>query len=145
MLPFRIPVDTGSETFYLLIPLYLVIAGGVVAEAVTVVRGDGRQIPPPAGAARWLAIALSASIVLYALQTIYSTDVTRATQNIAFFIRNRLSAVPIIASPLQNAGGWNSLFTPIVSKPGRTGLRPGWPQRRFRTRPPGETGYCFPC
>jgi len=52
--------------------------------------------------------------------------------------RNRLSAVPMIASPLQTRGGWNSLFTPIVSRPGRTGLRPGWPQCGFERGRPGK-------
>jgi O-antigen ligase len=86
VLPFRIPVDTGSETSYLLIPLYLVIGAGVLAEAAALFRGDAREIGAPRGVARWLSIALAASIVLYALQATYSSDVSRAGQNIAFFL-----------------------------------------------------------
>jgi putative inorganic carbon (HCO3(-)) transporter len=86
VLPFRIPVDTGSETSYLLIPLYLVIASGVLSEVASLLNGDAREIRAPTGFARWLAIALAASIVLYALQATYSTDVSRAAQNIAFFL-----------------------------------------------------------
>jgi putative inorganic carbon (HCO3(-)) transporter len=86
VLPFRIPIDTGSETSYLLIPLYLVIGGGVLAEAAALFRGDAREIGAPSGFARWLAIALAASIVLYAVQSAYSSDVSRAAQNIAFFL-----------------------------------------------------------
>jgi putative inorganic carbon (hco3(-)) transporter len=86
VLPFRIPIDTGNETSYLLIPLYLVIGGGVLAEAAALFRGDAREIGPPSGFARWLAIALAASIVVYAVQAAYSSDVSRAAQNIAFFL-----------------------------------------------------------
>ena len=86
VLPFRIPIDTGSETSYLLIPLYLVIGGGVLAEAAALFRGGTREIGAPSGFARWLAIALAASIVLYAVQAAYSSDVSRAVQNIAFFL-----------------------------------------------------------
>jgi putative inorganic carbon (HCO3(-)) transporter len=86
VLPFRIPVDTGSETSYLLIPLYLVIGAGVIAEASALFRGDVREAGAPTGFARWLSIALATSIVLYAVQAIYSTDVSRAAQNIAFFL-----------------------------------------------------------
>jgi putative inorganic carbon (HCO3(-)) transporter len=86
VLPFRIPIDTGSETSYLLIPLYLVIGGGVLAEAVASFRGDAREIGAPSGFARWLAIALAASIVLYAVQAAYSSDISRAAQNVAFFL-----------------------------------------------------------
>ncbi|MDX6616235.1 MAG: hypothetical protein QOD60_1326, partial [Solirubrobacterales bacterium] len=86
VLPFRIPVDTGSETSYLLIPLYLVIAAGVLGEVASLLSGDARDVRAPSGFARWLAIALAASIVLYALQATYSTDVSRAAQNIAFFL-----------------------------------------------------------
>ncbi len=86
-LPFRIPIDAGGESSNLLVPLYLVIAAGVALELRAARRpgGDpGRGAP--SGAARWLALALAVSLVLYAVQTAYSSDVSRAVQNLAFFL-----------------------------------------------------------
>jgi putative inorganic carbon (HCO3(-)) transporter len=87
MLPFRIPVAAGGETSNLLLPLYAVIAAGIVLECRRAFAAPAAARPEPArgGPARWLALALAATIGLYALQTIYSSDVERATQNIAFF------------------------------------------------------------
>jgi putative inorganic carbon (HCO3(-)) transporter len=87
MLPFRIPVAAGGETSNLLLPLYAVITAGIVLECRRAFAAPAAARPEPArgGPARWLALALAATIGLYALQTIYSSDVERATQNIAFF------------------------------------------------------------
>lgn len=87
MLPFRIPVDAGGETSNLLLPLYAVIAAGAVLECRRAFAAPAESHPGPArsGPARWLALALVAAIGLYALQSIYSSDVERATQNIGFF------------------------------------------------------------
>src|SRR5215208_685774 len=38
-LPFRVPVETGGESANLLVPLYLVVAGGVAAYAFVRLRG----------------------------------------------------------------------------------------------------------
>lgn len=86
MLPFRIPVAAGGDTSNLLLPLYAVITAGAVLECRRAFAAPAAG-PEPArsGPAMWLALALAAAIGLYALQTIYSSDVERATQNIAFF------------------------------------------------------------
>jgi putative inorganic carbon (HCO3(-)) transporter len=86
VLPFRIPVDTGSETSYLLIPLYLVIAAAAAAEVAGALSDEGPQARPLAGPSRWLSLALGGALVLYALQTAYSSDISRAVQNVAFFL-----------------------------------------------------------
>jgi O-antigen ligase len=109
-LPFRIPLHAGGETANLLVPLYLVIAAGAVAVLVRnwavspaggVVAGVPRgaedaQHPStvgeaaatgPAGhSALWLTRALAAVVVLYALQSLYSDDFSKALQNICFFL-----------------------------------------------------------
>jgi O-antigen ligase/polysaccharide polymerase Wzy-like membrane protein len=86
MLPFRIPVDAGGETSNLLLPLYAVIAGGVALALWRQVRAPGAEDRQPVPAAvLWLTRALAAAIVLYAVQAAYSSDIARATQNIAFF------------------------------------------------------------
>jgi O-antigen ligase len=86
-LPFRVPVVVGSSTANLLLPLYVVIGAGVLAYAWERLRGT----PPreqPAVRDPWvrrLQVALAATLVLYAVQTLYSDDVPTATKNVVFF------------------------------------------------------------
>ena len=57
-LPFRVPIESGGDTANLLVPLYLVIAAGVLAYALPrlraprgleeMERGDEREVPPRA-------------------------------------------------------------------------------------------------
>jgi putative inorganic carbon (hco3(-)) transporter len=105
-LPFRIPLHAGGDTANLLVPLYLVIAGGVLVtvwrdwptsspragggvggttpeEALATARGGGS--PAPTGPARWLPVVLASVVVLYALQTLYSPDFSKSLQNVCFF------------------------------------------------------------
>jgi len=80
-LPFRIPLHAGGDTANLLVPLYLVIAAGVVA---TLLR-DWRA-PRVTWSPRALAWILAAAVVLYALQTLYSDDFSKGLQNVCFFL-----------------------------------------------------------
>ena len=82
-LPFRVPIEAGGATANLLVPLYLVVAAGALAWAVPRVR-DGDAFDPPAanGALEWL---LAGSVLLYALQTSYSSDVDKALEQTVFF------------------------------------------------------------
>ncbi len=111
LLPFRVPLESGGESANLLVPLYVVIAAGVLA----VIAGDwwGSQadgssggwrghtcraripraqvrVPTtgPAGrnASVWLPRALAAFVVLYALQTLYSEDFSKGLQEVCFFL-----------------------------------------------------------
>jgi putative inorganic carbon (HCO3(-)) transporter len=87
--PFRVPVPAGDGTASLLVPLYAVIAAGCLAFAADALRPAAR--PPSAGApaegapARTLRLALAAILVLYGLQSLYSTDVDQAVESIVFF------------------------------------------------------------
>ena len=109
--PFRVPIHAGGQEANLLIPLYLVIAGGVLAvvwsqweehrggpSAGDVRAGDPRRAQDadasehggggPHGRTRGQALlpkVLAAVLVLYALQSVYSEDFSRALQNAAFF------------------------------------------------------------
>jgi O-Antigen ligase len=85
-LPFRIPIHAGGQEANLLIPLYLVIAGGVLATVWS--RWGEREIEatgPAAGRVVPVRIVLAAVLVLYALQSVYSEDFSQALQNAAFF------------------------------------------------------------
>jgi putative inorganic carbon (HCO3(-)) transporter len=107
-LPFRVPLHAGGDTANLLVPLYLVIAGGVLSAAFRewhegggvdpgagffagrraslakpIVRKTGRrpQIDPPA----LLPCLLAGFVLLYGLQTLYSPDFSKGLQNVCFF------------------------------------------------------------
>jgi len=98
-LPFRIPLHAGGDTANLLVPLYLVIAGGVFAALAGGAGGEaenGASLPrpqasppvtgPASRAATWLPRVLAAFVVLYALQTLYSEDFSKGLQNVCFFM-----------------------------------------------------------
>jgi putative inorganic carbon (HCO3(-)) transporter len=80
-LPFRVPLHAGGDTANLLVPLYLVIAAGVL---VTLVRDWSS--PPSSWAPRPLAWLLASFVVLYAIQTLYSGDFSEGLQNVCFFL-----------------------------------------------------------
>jgi len=107
-LPFRVPLEAGGDTANLLVPLYLVIAGGVLSAAFR--QGQqGRGVDPGAGffAWRWSSLAepvvrktgrrpridppallpyvLAGFVLLYALQALYSPDFSKGLQNVCFF------------------------------------------------------------
>jgi hypothetical protein len=96
VLPLRLPVQIGGQTSHLLVPLYLVIAAGFACFAYQALaprqrgarsRPDGRS--PSQGdrsALTWLERLLAATLVLYAIQTAYSADVSNAIENAAFFL-----------------------------------------------------------
>jgi O-antigen ligase len=82
-LPFRVPISSGGETSNLLIPLYLVVAAGTISYIAAVLRGCGqdRDEPRP-GLLEWSLVGL---VALYAVQTSYSHDFTKALEQIVFF------------------------------------------------------------
>jgi O-antigen ligase len=79
-LPFRLPVSIGDETASLLLPLYLVIAAGAIAHALR--RAPEAERHPRLRYVEW---ALAAALLLYGVQTLYSTDVAHAAKNVCFF------------------------------------------------------------
>ena len=85
-LPFRIPVPTGSDdTASLLLPLYGVIAAGVLAHLWRVSRGGAEDILRDDPRARRVMQALAIAIVLYAAQALYSSDLEHAVKTLGFF------------------------------------------------------------
>jgi O-antigen ligase len=78
-LPFRLPISAEGRTVNLLIPLYLVVAAGALAHLLPRLLRREERAP---GKLEWV---LLATLVLYALQAIYSTDRGKAAENLAFF------------------------------------------------------------
>ncbi|HEU5063151.1 MAG TPA: O-antigen ligase family protein [Solirubrobacterales bacterium] len=101
-IPFRVPLEAGGDTANLLVPLYLVIAAGVVAAALRDWRGwpagpvsdttpppgggGPASSPPTGGAAIWLPRVLAGVVLLYAVQALYSDDFSKGLQNVCFFL-----------------------------------------------------------
>jgi O-antigen ligase len=108
VLPFRVPLHAGGDTANLLVPLYLVIGGGVFSTALrewqqgggvhsfaafrfSPRRLDEREGPPGEKPSMrmdpptLLPLVLAGVVVLYALQTLYSPDFSKSLQNVCFF------------------------------------------------------------
>jgi putative inorganic carbon (hco3(-)) transporter len=96
-LPFRIPLHAGGDTANLLVPLYLVIAAAVVAAFLRdrPLPGGGADLgdhperdggsKSGTGPAGPLTIVLAATVILYAVQVLYSEDFSKGLQNVCFF------------------------------------------------------------
>ncbi|MDP9346628.1 MAG: O-antigen ligase family protein, partial [Actinomycetota bacterium] len=82
-LPFRVPIASGGSTANLLVPLYLVVAAGVLA--VTVPALAGREPPVPERRPGVVEGALAALVALYGVQSAYSDDFGHALENVVFF------------------------------------------------------------
>jgi O-antigen ligase len=80
-IPFRVPIQSGGATANLLVPLYLVVAAGVLAYIRARLREPDRTLPPP----RPLEWALLGAVALYGLQATYSTDFSKALEQVVFF------------------------------------------------------------
>jgi putative inorganic carbon (HCO3(-)) transporter len=83
-LPLRLPVSADGRTVNLLLPLYAVVAAGVFAHLFPRVLGRGGAYRS-GRAPMALDLLLGAAVVLYALQASYSSDLSKAAQNVAFF------------------------------------------------------------
>jgi hypothetical protein len=79
--PFRVPVEVGDEEAFLLLPLYLVIAGAVLALAYRILRGE-RPAPPPL----FVALPLAAFITLAATSFLWTWDERAGAIALAFFV-----------------------------------------------------------
>lgn len=89
VLALRVPIQLGGETSNLLIPLYGVIAAQFVASAYEVLQRAPSRLPPAIsheGLILWLRRLLAVTLVLYAIQSTYSDDVSNAIENACFFL-----------------------------------------------------------
>ena len=83
-LPFRLPISADGRTVNLLLPLYAVVAAGVLVHLLPRLLGrrGGYDSEQPPMLLDWL---LLASVGLYALQIAYSSDPGKGAENLLFF------------------------------------------------------------
>lgn len=108
LLPLRVPIEIGGDTANLLVPLYIAIAAGGLAYLLAALRlepsGGPASAPgwalrgasavsegsaPSSPAEFWpraLRYLLATTVILYAVQSAYSEDVSNAIENIGFFL-----------------------------------------------------------
>jgi putative inorganic carbon (hco3(-)) transporter len=100
-LPFRVPIAAGGTTSNLLVPLYVVVGGGVLAAIARALGRPGETADPPGAGERaghdgavtglrrapagWLERLLALYVILYAVQAVYSSDFETALQQMVFF------------------------------------------------------------
>ncbi len=90
-LPFRVPIQSGTTTANLLVPLYFVIAAGVLASVYAAFSGPDAAATRDTEAAPadevivWVQRLLALYVVVYAIQAVYSPDFEKALQNMVFF------------------------------------------------------------
>jgi O-antigen ligase len=80
-IPFRVPIEAAGATANLLVPLYAVIGAGTLAWALPRLRGTD-EAARGRGALEWLLVA---AVIVYALQAAYSSDVSKALEQVLFF------------------------------------------------------------
>ena len=87
-MPFRIAVDLGGGSVNLLLPLYGVVAAGLLAAWMTphATTEEGPAVESGRGLLRFTGLALAAVVVLYGLQAGYADDISLAVRNVAFFL-----------------------------------------------------------
>jgi putative inorganic carbon (HCO3(-)) transporter len=127
-LPFRVPIQAGGTTSNLLVPLYLVVAAGALAQIVPALLGREPD-PGEDGAATtgyrpgWIERLLALYVVLYGLQSVYSPDFEKALQQMVFFyvpfallywlLRSLRWTPRLVRTCLQLTAGLAVLFTAI--------------------------------
>ena len=96
--PFRVPVQLGDEEAFLLLPLYLAIASGVLALAYRILRGE-RPAPPPF----LIALPLAAFVTLAATSFLWTWDERAGATALAFFVFPFVAALAVVArAPLAD-------------------------------------------
>jgi putative inorganic carbon (hco3(-)) transporter len=112
-LPFRVRLHVaGGQAVNLLVPLYAVLAAGVLATVVATLRGEARlrRLPRP------LVFALVLVICLYALQTIYSEDVAFAARNVGFFLIPFATLFSLLAAATWDRRLLTAVFAVVIAE-----------------------------
>jgi hypothetical protein len=127
--PFRIPTHLGGQDAFLLVPLYGVIAAGVVALAVRAARGlELGELPrlvawPAAGFVGWSAVSL-----------LWSTDLRAGTIDLLFFLFPFVALVIVLArAPYRQRlpGGLATVQVALALAFAGIGIWQLWSERLF--------------
>ena len=96
--PFRITTSVGTQTAYLLDPLYVVLAAALVALVVRAVRGDAGAALP-----RLLAVPAAVFVFLAGLSLLWTRDLRQGSIELLFFLFPFSAlVVTVVRSPWRN-------------------------------------------
>ncbi len=90
--PFRVPVELGDEKAFLLLPLYLVLAGSVLALAANIVRGARPPSTP-----RLLAFPLATFVAYASVSYLWTHDERQGGIALAFFVFPFVAGFGVVA------------------------------------------------
>ncbi len=96
-LPIRVPIELAGSTANLLLPLYAVIAAGLVAAWLRTATVLPSRLPD-SGPGALLGWALAAALAVYAIQAGYADDLSVAVENVCFFFAPFAALFVLLAS-----------------------------------------------
>ena len=85
--PFRVPIEAGGASANLLVGLYAVVAAAAIAWAIPRLARPSVSRPEDGELASWRSLEglLAISLILYAVQSAYSSDASKALEQVVFF------------------------------------------------------------
>jgi O-Antigen ligase len=108
--PFRLSVGLGSQTAFLLLPLYVVLAAAAGALAYRVMRSTGFQAVP-----YLLAVPTSVLVALAGLSLLWAKDLRAGTIELVFFFFPFTVLLSIVALTRPQDWTWRALATALVA------------------------------
>jgi hypothetical protein len=108
--PFRVSTSVGTQNAYLLDPLYLVLAGSVLALVVRVLRGQGDRALP-----RLIAVPAAAFVVYAGLSLTWTHDLRAGSIELLFFLFPFSALVVVIVRSPYRAWHPRALATTLVA------------------------------
>ena len=108
--PFRLSVGLGSQTAFLLLPLYVVLAAAAGALAYRVMRSTGFQTVP-----YLLAVPTSVLVALAGLSLLWAKDLRAGTIELVFFFFPFTVLLSIVALTRPRDWTWRALATALVA------------------------------
>ena len=108
--PFRLSVGLGSQTAFLLLPLYVILAAAAAALAYRLVRKADFQAVP-----YLLAVPTSVLVALAGLSLLWAKDLRAGTIELVFFFFPFTVLLSIVALTRPRDWTWRALATALVA------------------------------
>jgi hypothetical protein len=108
--PFRLSVGLGSQTAFLLLPLYLVLVAAAAALAYRVLRSGGFSAVP-----YLIAVPTSVLVALSGVSLLWAKDLRAGTIELVFFYFPFTVLLAILAMSRPRHWSWRALATALVA------------------------------